>query len=313
MQIEIENPDPDGPGTETHWSDRTILHVVWTGTTSDGSEVRYSPIVFVDGLYIGWNRSFPFTDAFFGPVDEPTTVPEVFQQALVLRKAPTDGSVLLAFVDQDRGRLGSLHVKVLPLEWSLLGLEVEQTILDLYGNPGGIQALGDEVTARIIIIGSRTGLGRTNRQIVNSRVRAYLQEQAMVVGVTAESLAQGARSEVLSLAGELGALPGINADASQHILEVQLDEENEPIEFLAVTVQKEMPIPEIGEQAPRLYLSPDGRDLLVSWWDPEADELVFVRTELSPDGTEWTDPTSIALSEELTFVDALELLEKRLD
>ncbi len=171
-------------GVETRIA-RRVLHLVWSETAAEVTHAYYSPVVFANGRYLGWNPVVPLDDLAIPDATLSTAAPV----PLALRAAPTlvatpDGKVTASFVHSESHHLVAVEVQTLPGELGELAEMARGHIVELaalLGSEGRnqlaplarghiVELAGDFHPAAAAYIGDRTGemLGTTAPSVEGS-------------------------------------------------------------------------------------------------------------------------------------------------
>ncbi len=140
---------------------RTILHLAWRDAAS--TRARYSPIIFVEGQWVGWNETYDLSGivrsqhdpASFFPISGPLA------SYLTLHVDEARRASAITLVDGVSGRLSELEVRYLPMTLEQVGERVRTRffrIATLYKPIGDLDSETGGIGYHIIHIGLR-GLG----------------------------------------------------------------------------------------------------------------------------------------------------------
>jgi hypothetical protein len=282
----------DAYGSSVLSAPRTVVHLLWWEDDRGEAVVRYTPVVFVGGDYLGWNPvidlgAFDGNDASADAVGS-----EALYRAAALDSGADVRSVVAALPRQRSGRLLTLQMRVLPEPLLKLGNDIRARIV-LIGRAtqtrGSILRLADEIRARIVLIG-RMHQG-VREHIADKAYAALLSYGASYVPEEAEQVA------------DLGWLSVIEAGAS--ILGNGLRESNLPCSILylgndptqmvgsqhqvEICLTSDRPVPETAPgREHTIFVSESGEEALVAW--EGKDGALHYRES---DGAGWSDAQTV--------------------
>ncbi len=293
---------------------RTILHVAWMAYGDSEIDVRYTPLVFIDGLYCGWNEVFSLRDLVVGEGVEPDQ--ELAEQLLsTLELDLTHGAqrILATFVSPRSGELAVVDIGVLPLELAYLGDEVRDLLLSMADSFGGddLQAFAEVARIEIIGVGRRQSL---NPALVDY-VAGELSDEILTVGAEYSvdeygELVSYLRDYTIDVTSPLITSTLNYAQGTDHSRVIEIDIGNlldAPTQILDLKIRSARPAPATGEGPTTIYTSEDGEDTLIAWEDPGGATLYYVE---SLEGG-WSEPRSLVIDDKLTPERAHELLRRR--
>jgi len=285
-------------GVETRIA-RRVLHLVWTEDDDAGSvRAFYSPVLFLNGSYIGWNPVIALDG--LANAETPSTVPVGAE----LRRAPTltatpSGRVVISFVHSQTSRLVALDLQQLPGELGQLAEMARGHIVELAAIYGTTDrpTLAELARGHIVELATRFHPAAANH--LGNETGAYL--LAADPGADGPTLAEMARGHIVELGREI--LSAGLADVCPvpgWILEIP---PLVPIEgmdfshFLGARQSHSWELPSDAPAAARILLSLDGDRALLAWQN--VDRLNY--RETLPDGT-WSelrtiDPAQMSLGE----------------
>jgi len=294
--------------------ERTLLHLAWMADDGSEIDVRYTPLIFIDGLWCGWNEVFSLADLLGDEGVDPD--PELSDPLLsTLELDLTHGAqrILTTFVSPRSGELAVVDIGVLPLELAYLGDEVRDLLLAMADAFAGrdLQSFAD--TARLEIIG--VGM----RQRLNPALVDYVAHE-----VSNEILTVGEEYSVDQFVDLVNYLRDFTIDVTSPLITstlnytqgtdnsrvIEIDIGNlldKPSQILDLKIRSARPAPATGEGPTTIYTSEDGKDTLIVWEDPEQRRLSYV--ESLEEG--WSEPRSLWIDEKLTAERAHELLRLR--
>ena len=319
-------------------AERSILHLLWRDT-AEVPTTFYSPIIFVEGRYIGWHESFAMSSFFLDAAqgdedsDEQTddgedsdevtaTLTTELARASSLRVSHDNQSIVVAFTNPESNRLGALEIRVLPLELSLLGDQVHQAIFELAElyDPDDISSLADGMRAHVVIIGLQYSFNPSVVDYVSEQVGDWLLEAGGAYGWAGlEDLADDARDFTIDISSEIYATTISDpSDPDSQIVQIDIGEFLEglegpqPAQLLDIRVRSDLAAPDIGDGPTVIHTSLDGRDLLIAWEDEELGQIHWVESHRRSEDGAWTEPLSLVLDDRLSRNEAHRLLERKI-
>ncbi|MCG8462061.1 MAG: hypothetical protein MI919_37735 [Holophagales bacterium] len=302
IDLPVEGEGTEEGGTTTITLGRSVFHVLWIEDESD--LVRYSPLVFVEGLYVGWNEILTLSSAVTLSHEGEPPAPDSGLGLLLDARVIEDGrSLAVTLTESFYQRMAVLRIGVQPMTIETLGDEVLAHILgapDPSFPEGALEALADELGARLIIIGAKMNLNPAVTDYVAQRIGAWLLENGDGYADDLEGLGQAARTQTLELGGSVyGRMVMDPSHPGQEIPEIDLMDfldsnghREELAELVQLQVLSDVEIPQIGPD-PRVFVSSDGRSLLVAWEDSEAASVRFLENH----GRGWSEPLALPVAE----------------
>lgn len=292
---------------------RTIVHLLWWENGNAGVEVYYTPIVLLDGVYLGWNPVVAL-DAFDLNAGTNAIIrdSELYRAANIERG--TDGrSVVVALPQQRTGRLLTLRMRVLPRTLVTVADSARSHIVGIGRRGGGsILKIADAARSHIV------GIGRMHQGVLD-----YVADR-----VYATILSYGARYsaeqslEIADLAWQTTLVSGAS------ILGNGLRSDELPCSFLflgeapseivgaphqvEVCLTSDRAVPETDVAAAHsVYVSESGEAVLVAWEGDGAGEASSLHYRESA-GSGWTDAVTVSTSGPVTKEQALALLQQQI-
>ena len=301
-------------GTETVAHDRKIFNVVWWEQSGAGDRVVYSPVVFVDGAYIGWNPVFVLTDLTDGDPSfgVPLRVHDDLLRAPGIASGERPSESVVAFVHPDSKQLISVEISSIPGEMTILADQVEADLANfILANPGAdFAALGDRARHQIVDFGVRLGMHPGLLDFVGGRVAAVLGQTP--AGAPLSSLGEKARHQIVDFGARMIAqgLTGAEDLTSAWLAEFGSEQypevdDGQPLHALRVRLVAARPAPGTEAGATSVFLSENGVDALVAW---QVDTVVRYLEESN--GT-WSAIRQLQLSPDLSLEHAFDLLSAR--
>lgn len=296
---------------------RAITHVIWGEERGAGLQIFYTPIILIDGEFIGWSPVYRLDDL----VDLPAggVPPSEGTGVTIAPRIVTgddSGTVVVAFETVDGEEVASLRLEMLPGQISVLADKVSAQIIEIgHTSPRPpLSRLADRVSAQIIEIGHRIG--------IHPGLSTYTAEQVLSElgsvepGQDLSVLADKVSAQII----EIGArMDGHGLDrggvmARSRTLNIPVGEAYDPLanlgsippNLLRVETVAVHPVPEAGLSETTLHVSPSGDHLALSW--NSEDELVY--RESGESG--WGPPHAISLRDGVMSLEqARELLRER--
>jgi len=302
--------------SENEWEsiERTILHLLWVARDKSGIDVRYSPLIFVEGVYSGWNQVVSLRDVTAVPGERPRASAEALYATLSLAVSESGQRVVASFVNSLDGWLRVVEIGVLPLELAYMGQEVREGFSGLEASFANedLSSFADIIRAEVVNVGRRHRLHPAFTDYVADQVG----REILVVGgeysvSSYHELVEYLRTFTLETTAPLvTASANHSQGANGTILEVDVGnlslDATGPAPLINLRVLSSLPVPRIAGAPTALFASSDGRRVVLSWEDDEGN-LGYVENEA--DG--WTQPRSLVLGDHLAAERAYEVLEGR--
>ena len=299
-------------------AERQILHLIWRETRDARTHVMYSPIIFVEGQYVGWQESFSLTDLRPEGSDDTETetaavLPAGLEASLSVEAEADQETITIAFADEETADVLVFQLQILPLELVYLGDEIRARVIEhaIELNPEDLNQFADTMRIEIISMGARLGFHPTVVTYVSEQVGRRIGE----VGGDYEP------TEIVDFANDLRdyaidltfSLLGSNVSTSNdgQIIEIDVSDliggSPRPGQLLDLHLAAELPAPQAVGRAPAaIYPSADGGEVLIAWQDLEQDLLLYVE---NVDGA-WSEPRQVDMAS-LTAEQADDLLRRR--
>ena len=293
---------------------RKIFHLTWR--EADTGRVRYSPIVFVEGLHVGWTEIITLSSVFqmLHDGDEPAVLPSNLSDLLSVQAAADQRSLLVTFAEPEFGRLGTLSVGIRPMQLVLLGDLVRDRILEnqMPLNPENLVPLIEDIYANIIVIGSRVDLNPAVTEYVSNGVRQWLRDYAGEYLGDLEALAQQTRRQAINISSTVYAMETDSTPDKQLIIDVGdfLDSNgyrDELVQMLDLGVRADFSAPSIDAPKLTAYTSVHGQGLMLAWPASEGAVIEFVENR----GNGWGEAGSVHLVHGIDAERAHELLRRK--
>jgi len=259
---------------------RTVVHVIWAEDGTYGPNILYSPIILLDGEFVGTSPVYSLTDlANLGDQGISGGVELALAEAPRIQAGRNGQTVVIGFTDAASGRLVTLEMEVLPGEVSYLADRCRRQLIGI-GNKLRTEptAYLDEVRRQLIGIGRKIdlhpGVAMYAADVAVDEIlteRPSADVAAIADGVRRQIIAVGAR---MTDRGVDRTLP----KTGYSILDLSNDESttsDRGADLIRVSTVANLPAPPIdGSAAPiSLYLSRSGDSVIVAW--PEGARLVY--------------------------------------
>lgn len=283
---------------------RTVLHVVWWEHAGNGdAAVQYTPVVMEDGTYVGWNPVFRLdrldpNEALAGPAADS----ELYRSP-TLSPGLDVHTVVIAFANPRTGRLLTVQARVLPGELGLLADRIPDAVAaaGYSEGPDRIENIRGVLRSHVIEIGARFNPGVIGH-FADAVVAAADVLHEAKPNRPAKALGDDLRSHVIEIGAHMLGDVGRPAMAkSSQVIEVRAGDEGVSEAFsnlVHLRVVRDVPAPEVGSGAVRVYVSEDGQRLLVSWQDEEGvsyrESLSEAAVQTAEEGV-WTAPLALEL------------------
>lgn len=310
--------DLNGDG-ELVTKQRTFLHLIWEEEVETGGvlETFYTPILFIDGVYLGWNPVYRL--ASFDPSEAAVSAGPALSSALVRSPSIQGGrdgrTVVVAFVSSTKERLISLEIDALPQEFSQLADKARSHIIDLGRRPNpprGLKAIADDARSHII------DLGRAFHTEIAESLGNQVHEKILRSGTQdLRFLGDSARSHIIDLGAKLsgrGLRNPMKAAVVERTEEIAPSAPGSPepetprsSNFIQFRLASSRPAPAVGAMdadALRMFISESGENILIAW--PDQNRVLYRDTR----GEAWNQVREIKLSDSLDLAKAYEILER---
>lgn len=304
-------PGEDGASAAMH--QRTIYNVVWWEEAGEGDRVAYSPVVFVDGDYIGWNPVFLLTDLPSLEAEPLSALSTALLEAPSIQAGSAPAVAVTAFVHPPSGRLVTMELSTVAGELVYLADQVTADLVAFAeaNTSATVQSLGERARAQMVDIGQRIGLhpgvlGYLTTQVQDAFQQANAASGAvpLVERARAQMVDIGARMTAQGLSGQTDISPAWlmefsgNETASQGV-EGQLH-------LIRLRQVSAYPAPTVEASSPSMLFSESGKHVVIAWQAEQ--EMRYVETL---EGGTWSERRSLQLGPQLTAEQALELLAAR--
>lgn len=285
---------------------RVILHLIWTERISEAEEqVLYSPLILLDGEYIGWNPVYRLSEVVAPALGEVSMIAAETAYTPTIQPGGNLHSVVIGFLDPAKGRLVSLEVAVLPGELSFMGDAARAQLIEI-GMRKDLPELADRARAQLIEIGHRFN-PLLVQHLADALHQLILGQDAETVDI--EALADLARAQLIEIGIRFrqGLLPMQDAARAQLIEIGHRFEPQRARHDLRTLLVRHFPLPDGPAGHPvTLFLSDQGQEMLAVW-ESEEQKVSYQETA----NGSWSPPQALLLGAELDRAQAYELLEER--
>ncbi|MGD2113448.1 MAG: hypothetical protein PVG07_00235, partial [Acidobacteriota bacterium] len=265
----------DDVGEQRIWN-RAVAHVIWSEERADGFHTLYSPIVLIDGAYLGETPVYDLSDVAVLPEEAaPGSIARALAGSSRIRVGRNAQTVVVGFSEPSSGRLVSLELEVLPGELVHLADRIGHQIIEIGRElyPGQPDRLADRLGHQIIEIGNRLdlhpGLAAYSAAVVENEVVKGDPDRPLDV------LADELGHQII----EIGArMTGRGVDrvlnkSGYHLLEIPsatpaTGVPDNPSSLIRAATVTSRPAPRIEQSAPSsvdLFLSRTGVDIIAVW------------------------------------------------
>jgi hypothetical protein len=312
--------DLEVAGADPLRASRTAVHLLHHA----GGATLYTPLIFVDGVYLGWHQSLDLGATFLLPGEndpEPPALTPELAAATTLQVSDEDRTVIATFANPASGRLGAVEIALLPLELEVLGDHVRDQILDhpeLY-DPSDLSDLIDKMQAEIIVIGARLNFHPGILDYVSTELGGWLDEEGGSYGAEElQALSEDSRQLAIDLSSQVAVTVVEDPGTGEEIYDIDLGNFFDPLNgtplgrILEVEVLADRAAPATGPGPTRLLSSHDGGDLLVGWHDAGAGQIHYRESRRHLEGGAWSEVRSLAVGGELDEASAWELLGRKI-
>lgn len=294
----------DEAGNQTQHR-RTVVHTVWWEDI--GGEVRtvYSPVVLIDGVYVGWNPQIVLDELDNSGAVASSAVEPSLYRAPALTEGDRAHAVVASFARPDSGRLLNVEIEVLPWQLSQLAASLRLELSGLVEKGSTPQNLADKARAHILIAGAKWFNPRFVESLANETYAHVLTTaSAPPGGITA--LPGEARAHVLIAGSELSG-HSLLSDAARRSIEMRLNAEDaDPTLTFQVRALANLPAPATATGPTRILAAGNGEGALVAW-ESQADQISYRES----DALSWSDIKTVTLGPQLDREHAYEMLERR--
>jgi hypothetical protein len=311
---------------------RSVLHVVWWEERAGGEQIFYSPLVFEDGRFVGWNPVAELAElAPYGGGKAPEPIASELLRSPRVAPGRDVHSILVGFVHQASGRLLVVEARTLPGEIGFVAERMRSQIIEI-GRTGGpreeiLDKIQQKMRSQIIEIGHRF-----NPRVVQEVAQRSAAEVRIIAAANPnlpwDVLADRMRSQIIEIGADLLADQGAPRHPIQKTYEIsqsgQAGAEAVDLSHLVrLRLVADLPAPpaELARNSgqSRIYVAEDAERILVSWTDGSGATTytesrpgaVDTATAATPADAVWTTPRRLPTGPALTAGDVDSILEKR--
>lgn len=303
--------DADGE-IESHA--RTIYHALWWEEAAARERVVYSPVVLIDGTYVGWSSLFILNDLGFGD-ETGSSYPGTadLARSLTIRPGSSAGSVVLGMVDGVTRQLLQMEVSVIPGEMSALAAELARTLDEGGAGPVDAPGLADRARVQLIDVGARLRMHPALIEYLAEVTAGTIQAEAQLASPMPSPLADRARVQLIDVGARMIAqgLSSSPAEPQAWLLELasvqapQSADDSMPMHSLRVEMKAMRSIPRTNPGAAHLFVSRSGQEALVAW--QVGDTLFYTESQAD----DWSPVLRLRLGPGLDLATAYQILEQR--
>jgi hypothetical protein len=287
--------------------DRTVLHLAWWEETGSGPEHIYSPVVLLNGTYVGRNILVDLASHMAGgdlTQDAPGVADNFYSVPWVFPGADPD-TALVAFASPATGALYTARVRVLPIELVDLADRARAEIIFWAESVNQDSADRADLAerARAEIIFWARDMHASIQEFLADAIRALILEDP---DEDIFQLAERARAEIIFWGATAwsSSLPQELLAASTWLEMGELGIPGVDTQVVEITPLTQRAVPPVEGDLFHVFLSPDGLHALAAWEAP--DTLRYVVS----DGPGWSEIQSLALGPSMDLASGLEMLER---
>lgn len=292
-------PEPElvkGPKPLPSAIARSIIYVTWLEGNLGGTEKYLVPIIFQDGVYLGWHESLRLSwlssddeNGQGGPRSRQPMDADL-ENLLQIQPSARTNAVVVGFTDSNSGRLVTLEVELLPQALSALAARVGDLLQQQSAVSRTVEDLARNMRSAVMQFGQDFHQGTL--AYLAAEIEALLLEHSSVAAALAPGIPEKLGVHIIHIGARVRS-KGLIDSEPRRILEIgQSHEGGAPYNHLKVSILADREPPEIGGPA-TLFLSSTGLESLLAW--EEGNTIVFRET----DGDGWSDPQTVELREDL--------------
>ncbi len=295
---------------------RTIYHALWWEESGSGERVIYSPVVLVDGVYIGWNPLLVLNDLGLGEAGGSLPATVELSRAPTVQPGKDGSSVVVAMIDGGTNQLVELDISAIAGELAAVSHAVAQDLSNQAqdGGPVSTASLGERVRVQLVDFGLRFRMHPGLLAVLGGVAQTELNDPANV-GLTTLELAEKVRVQLVDFGwkmdfqglGQARDLLGswLFEFPCTNPASVAKDGPASPLHSVSVRLASAHPTP-TSEPAPTtVHPSRSGAAAIVAW--QVGGELRY--RESIADG--WSEVRTLLLDAELDLSAAHAILEQR--
>lgn len=293
---------------------RTILHLTWVEEAgAEDYHVLYSPVILVDGQYIGTNPIYSLSELASSTLSGSPYAPP---QSLVLSPTVHSGrdkrTIVVAFASAAERRITTLEIDSLPEELSSLGETARANIIEIgRTNYSADRPAFAEKIRQTLVTNGGAFHADVIRYIADQVYEQILNDRGQTPG-DLRSLGETARANIIEIGASFSGR-GLRdrGDSSrakiQQVDPLEEDPQGVPPHLIQLRVVSSRPMPQVGPDGLQLFLSESGEEVLFGWLGKDKDRVYYRMSQ--DDG--WTTPREIKLSDSVTLEKAYQILEQR--
>jgi hypothetical protein len=303
-----------GPDGQTVSRSRTILHLTWVEEAGQGDyEILYSPVILVDGEYIGTNPIYSLSSFASSTLSGSQFAPPL---SLVLSPTVHIGrdkrTIVVGFASTTERRVVTLEIDSLPEELSSLGETARANIIEIGRNayPADRPAFAEKVRQTLVDNG-----GAFHADVIRY-IADHVYEQVLNDrGQSTDdlySLGETARANIIEIGASFSGrgLRDRTEGPKPKIAQVDNPDpkpQSTAPHLIQLRVVSSRPMPQVGAEGLQLFLSESGEEVLFGWLGKDKDRVYYRMSQEN----DWTTPREIKLSDSLTLEKAYQILEQR--
>lgn len=303
---------PDGSGGWiTHR--RTIVHTLWWENSGNGDRTVYSPVVLIDGNFLGWNPLYVLDDLAgnAGPGVTMAATPDLAHSPSI-GPGRDNQSAIASFLNSHSGQLVALELSLVSQPLTLLASSLNDFILQngTDTSPTGLQQLGDESRAHVIEVGAHW-FNTTALNAIADAAQAAILSASSASQNGLQNIASGARAHVIEVGVALGDRPsGVNSAAlSSAWANIGIGPNADPAGAVVVLRMRgvaQHTAPQTPPGKTTILSSCTGTDAVVTWEAPG--QLVYVESQADT----WSAPRVLTLANGLDLDHAYQIVTQHI-
>lgn len=293
---------------------RTILHALWWEEGGLGERILYSPLVLVDGEFLGEIPLFAL-DGLDTPAASEAGAAEIersLARAPSLAEGDGPGRLIASFALPRTGRLAAVEIEPVPLELALLAESARdhtrEAVTRACAGDTTVK-VADSARAHIVLVGRNDLHTSVVRHVSNATAEALAAIDTAALCLDVEQVAREAESVVLETGTDVlrNGLLKTSSQARAHIVLVGRGDGGQSVHRIRVQQTAAWPAPRSGAGDTFVFTSRDGKRSLVAWRDPQG--VAFVETV---GDARWTEPTVLRTDDLLDADEAIAVLRRRI-
>ena len=304
-RFELEHENGEVARMERH-----VVHLARIEDVDGERSVVYTPIIFLDGLYVEWREDF-----ILGRLDGDLGVETELPEQLLMSVDPTHNAVTITYGSPSAGRLTTRQIAAVPPQLVVLSEKIHALALLGDLDPADPDPFIDIMGVEIIGVGLRARLEISVVEYLARKVGERIRVAAPDYDPDdPDHLAEDLRHFSLELACALFSFLGGSGDEAE-IFEVVsksrgAGENDTPARHILDNRRMiERPFPVVPEAENVLYQSEDGSGLLTAWRRAGAPATLWYSEWRAG---EWSAARPLNVGESLSLTEALGLLRHRI-